>query len=382
MVVKVVDIIDCMRITFLCGSLEPGRDGVGDYTRRLAGELVQEGHEVLLVSLYDYYVKEELINKQVIGEFELSFVRLSTLLPMRSRYNRAIFHINRFDPNCLSLQFVPYAFHPKGVPLLLSKFLKEVGNGRKWHIMFHELWVRGSNLKNVFYASLQKLIIKDLKRQLKPAVVHTHLPMYYSSLKRLNFDVMELPLFSNIPVQNNRKGRIDKAIFRVGLFSHVDVNDNIIRFIQDIEQVLFEKKILLELLLIGSNKKVMMFGAMLEKLLDGQAIIRYTGFLQSEEVSLIIQSCDIGLTSLPRHELGKSGSVAAFISHGVPVAAPNIDYSKKIKEPPFYSDTICSAIITDADYMAISKAKEAACTVKVEIEISDIVKKFLTDINR
>lgn len=27
-----------MTILFLCGSLEPGRDGVGDYTRRLAGD--------------------------------------------------------------------------------------------------------------------------------------------------------------------------------------------------------------------------------------------------------------------------------------------------------------------------------------------------------
>ena len=30
------------RITFFCGSLEPGRDGVGDYTRALASELSTE----------------------------------------------------------------------------------------------------------------------------------------------------------------------------------------------------------------------------------------------------------------------------------------------------------------------------------------------------
>ena len=37
-----------MKIAFLCGSLEPWRDGVGDYTRRLAGDLQACGHQVLV----------------------------------------------------------------------------------------------------------------------------------------------------------------------------------------------------------------------------------------------------------------------------------------------------------------------------------------------
>ena len=42
-----------MKLLFLCSSLEPGRDGVGDYTRRLAGECLRQGHEVRLLSLND-----------------------------------------------------------------------------------------------------------------------------------------------------------------------------------------------------------------------------------------------------------------------------------------------------------------------------------------
>ena len=32
-----------MKIVFICGCLEPGKDGVGDYTRRLSAELIDHG---------------------------------------------------------------------------------------------------------------------------------------------------------------------------------------------------------------------------------------------------------------------------------------------------------------------------------------------------
>lgn len=40
-----------MRIAFSTGCLAPGRDGVGDYTRTLAGECARRGHTLALVSL-------------------------------------------------------------------------------------------------------------------------------------------------------------------------------------------------------------------------------------------------------------------------------------------------------------------------------------------
>jgi hypothetical protein len=42
-----------MKILFLTGSLEPGKDGVGDYTRLLANECGERGHEVFLLGLND-----------------------------------------------------------------------------------------------------------------------------------------------------------------------------------------------------------------------------------------------------------------------------------------------------------------------------------------
>jgi hypothetical protein len=40
-----------LNIVFLCGSLQPGRDGVGVYTRRLAGEVIRQGHQASIISL-------------------------------------------------------------------------------------------------------------------------------------------------------------------------------------------------------------------------------------------------------------------------------------------------------------------------------------------
>ena len=53
-----------MKIVFLCGSLEPGRDGVGDYTRMLAAEIIRKGHNAAIVALADKYSLEPFIGTQ------------------------------------------------------------------------------------------------------------------------------------------------------------------------------------------------------------------------------------------------------------------------------------------------------------------------------
>jgi hypothetical protein len=50
--------LDTLKILFVCSCLEPGLDGVGDYTRRLAVELVALGHSCTLLALADGLVQE------------------------------------------------------------------------------------------------------------------------------------------------------------------------------------------------------------------------------------------------------------------------------------------------------------------------------------
>ena len=65
-----------MKLIFICGSLEPGRDGVGDYTRRLAGELIRQGHQIAIIALN--YKIIAMITK------ELQKFRISLVIALRT----------------------------------------------------------------------------------------------------------------------------------------------------------------------------------------------------------------------------------------------------------------------------------------------------------
>src|SRR6266496_1424946 len=183
-----------MKIVFLCGCLEPGRDGVGDYTRRLASEVIRQGHKAAIVSLNDHFIEEELISTQHSEKIELPVLRLPSVMSNIKRLECAKKFINAFDPHWLSVQYVPYSFHLKGLPFGLNNLLDNIKQDKHLHIMFHELWVGDDDsLKLKVYSLLQKLIIKQIKKKLNPDLVHTHLPNYYFKLKNLKFEVKPLP---------------------------------------------------------------------------------------------------------------------------------------------------------------------------------------------
>src|SRR4030081_3934353 len=108
-----------MKIVFICGGLEPGRDGIGDYTHQLATELIKKGHTVSAIALNDKYVKilkkeERLTNHDFIA------LRLPSNWKSAQRYKYAKDWIDSFDPEWLSLQFGPYSFNKKGLPFNLG----------------------------------------------------------------------------------------------------------------------------------------------------------------------------------------------------------------------------------------------------------------------
>ena len=105
-----------MKIVFLCGSLEPGRDGVGDYTRRLAGELLRQGQQVAVIALHDLLVneREDPMGTQQEGKLLIPTLRLSSRLSWATRIRQASTFIKTIDPDWISLQFVPFSFHKKG----------------------------------------------------------------------------------------------------------------------------------------------------------------------------------------------------------------------------------------------------------------------------
>jgi hypothetical protein len=65
-----------MKIIFICGSLEPGQDGVGDYVRRLAAELILKQNEVSIIALYDKNVKRLRGEMQYDNGIQIPILRL------------------------------------------------------------------------------------------------------------------------------------------------------------------------------------------------------------------------------------------------------------------------------------------------------------------
>ena len=373
-----------MKILFICGAAEPGRDGVGDYTRRLAGAIQQMGHQSSIIALYDRYIDEEMIAEQPVDDGCVNVLRIPRQTSHTSRYQRVKEWVNAFDPGWISLQFVPYAYHPKGMPFLLSRELQKLlVNERRLHIMFHETWIGVEShfdLKRKLIAALQKNIIRRMIQSLHPAVIHTQLPVTMRNLEAIAPGINPLPLFSNIEVFS-KPGATHAAVLRAGFFSQADASPAVISFVENLSKNAVASGMQLELLFIGGDPaRMKMAGETIGKTGNFNHQIVYTGFLPPEGISAALQSCSLGITLVPRHALGKSGSVAAFLQHGIPVAAPVVHQGTDVMEIGFFSSNLRSAILLTPDLHALATAGKAATKVKNEIGLQVITKIFLENI--
>lgn len=373
-----------MRILFLCGSLEPGRDGVGDYTRRLAVELAQIGYEVEIIAFMDKF-----ISSFTMGFEEKGSVRVRTgRFPFNDGYKlncrNAKKLIDSFKPDWISLQYVPFSFNNKGIHYNLGNHLAKIGRGSKWHIMFHELWVgrgTGTTIKKKILSITQQWLVEQLLNILKPSIIHTHLPYYQYKLKKLGFSALPLTLFSNIKFFTRTVQINEDQIFRFAFFSQVGVSEQIFSFINRLVEEASVRGFSCELVFIGGIPKeveplLKIYGdkcPLLNK-------IRYTGFLDEISVSEIISRVDLGVTPVPRHALGKSGSVAAFLLHGVPVAAPVFSDAISETDIGFFKKTSIDSILLHPEWEKLMHAKKAVTLVKSEIDISILAKGFYSDL--
>ena len=375
-----------MKIVFLCGSLEPGRDGVGDYVRRLAEELIKQEHQTAAIALNDQHTEWEIIPTAAkkLHAHELPVLRLPANWPAIRRFQRARQWIEEFQPTWVSLQFVPYAFHTKGLPVLLARHLRGIVTGRKVHLMMHEGWVgseSGTELKRKLLSQLQKIAIRDIIRRLQPTVIHTHLPIYRKRLQQFGFQVLPLPLFSNIPVFFSIDHLPDSGIFRVGIFSNAEASGPFVNFLRNLVQDLHIHNLICQVVLMGGEpQKMQALMAILEDTSGLQGNVSYTGFMKPEQLSAIIRNCHLGLTPVPRSGLGKSGSVAAFLAHGIPVAAPNVLLGNSEEDIGFFSASLCSAILIHPGISSFQQAKASAYTASSLIDISVVARTFLEDL--
>ena len=373
-----------MRIFFICGSLEPGRDGVGDYVRQLAKELQNQGHQVAAAAIYDEHIVSGFIKGGTnhTNDNDFRSIRISRACNIEDRFRSANEFLKEFDPEWVSLQFVPYSFYNKGFPFFLPAYLKNLTEKRKVHVMIHETWSgkkKGFHPTSVVTSYLQRNLLKRILKSLKPALIHTHLPGYQEVLANLNFETKCLPLFSNIKILQGIEKTNDKMI--IGFFSQVECSKSILLFLSFLGRKALNNKIPVEIMLIGGNySKMKQFGEFVEQVTYFKNKVTYTGFLSANEISKAIQHCSLAVTPVPRHALGKSGSVAAFLEHGIPVAAPVVGVNNNENKIGFFSAALQATIITNPEVVALGKVKEELIRVKGEISLKKVAYTFIGDI--
>jgi len=326
-----------MKIIFLCGSLDVGRDGVGDYTRRLAAQLIREGHSCEIISLNETNLAMSTLEKQFDDEISVSVLRLSSLQSWPNRINQAKDLINKFAPDWLSLQYVPYSFQKKGLPFTIAKQLLDLQtNNAKWHIMFHEIWIgisKKSSVKHKIIGSLQRAIAQDITKTLKPLAINTSNVLYQSILRAAKIEAQIMPLFSNIPksifvveVRDEILQRssidisdADQYIF-IGIFGtfypKAKINGVLSSIITD-EVYSGKKFIFLSFGRVGESGVVQIES--LKEVFKDKIKFVVLGEQSPQNISTILQMLNIGISCTPVHHIGKSGVFSAMKLHELKV---------------------------------------------------------------
>jgi len=310
-----------MKIALLCGCLEPGKDGVGDYVRKLAGHLVLWQHEVILIALNDSFIEDKVTGFQDEEGVKISVFRIpyswsvSAKKPLVKRILRA------FGPDWLSLQFVPFTYDSKGLPFWLNNFLTGLGTEIQWHIMFHELWVgmkKGSPLKHIIWGWLQKRIIQSLIGNLKPVVIHSQAALYQQYLQKLHYNVALLPLFPNIPLLAKSASQDEQnRVLSLVHFGTIHREAPVERFAAEVLRYQKEKNVKVVLTFVGRvGTEEHRWRSLWEK---AGLSIDVLGELSPARISETLSEAAFGISTNPIALIDKSGTVAAMLEHNLPV---------------------------------------------------------------
>lgn len=330
-----------MKLLFVCTSLEPGRDGVGDYTRLLAEACIEAGHECRLLAVNDDHLAQGGSEWQHGRAHDLYCTRLSPNERWDERLAAAQAVVHEFSPDWISWQIVPYGFNPKGVIPPEAAAFAALGRNRCVHVMLHELWIglsRGEPLKNIAWGTLQKRRLMQFLRAVNPALIHTSNVIYQTVLAREGCTAQILPLFGNIPIDEIVPQVPNPTEWIGGIFGTVHPQ--------------FPPIPCFDILVEGaraSGRRLRMLGigrmgaygesmfAELNAEYGDQLVATVIGEKTPQEVSRLLQTLDFGIGTHPWALIGKSGAVAAMLDHGLPVIVPRDDWvlrNRPIEVPP------------------------------------------------
>jgi hypothetical protein len=325
-----------MKILFICGSLENGKDGVGDYTRKLAIELIIQGHTVSIISLMDKYVFNVIKETQYKYIYNIKVLRMPFNSGYKNNCINAKPYIDEYDPDWISLQYVPFSFNNRGLPFNISYHISQITKGRKFQIMFHEIWMGISvisPIKHKIIGYFQKKIAKKLITRCQPKIILTTNKLYQSILTKENIDANVLTLFSNIDKAKFDISFYQKTLSSFSISENERLNWKFIGIFGSLHhQINLEKELYLQIIEANQAEKKLLFISIgrigqtgeieferLKNLFKGKIIFYQFGQVEERVASSLIQMLDLVISCTPAHHIGKSGVFAFFKLHSVPV---------------------------------------------------------------
>jgi len=331
-----------LTIVFICGSLEPCKDGVGDYTRSLAAQLIRDGSRVFIIAINDRYVdspQDQVRSSQCVVQesdgLELPVLRLASSLPWKQRIHLLQATLDGLMPQWISLQYVPYAFNIKGIPLMLPLRLKSLKGSHRWHVMFHELWIgitSSSPFSHKATGGVQRQIVRFLVKSIKPDVVSTTNPLYQYLLEQAGIRAKRFPLFSSIQIDDRQSGWMAsiledlaistdarKSFVIAGMFGSCHPDYPLELQIQNLSENTRRQGKRLAVLGIGGGVGTGLQWEQRILTAVPDAITKHLGRAEAAKISAFLTSLDLGIPATPIEYLGKSSTAAAMVHHGVHV---------------------------------------------------------------
>jgi glycosyltransferase involved in cell wall biosynthesis len=332
-----------MRILLLCSSLEPGRDGVGDHVRMLAEACERLGHTCALIALRDPYTQTMIEGVEKGGR---PFLRLPSLADSPLNASVVTSFRDRFRPDWISLHLVAYGLHPKGLLFQATPSLAEIVGRAPLQLMLHELWLGNDEVpswRHRVIGFLQRTSLNWLLSRLRPRLVATSNPVYAALLRTIGVDAEIVPVFGNIPILPSAS--LPGSLAEVGITAETRQDWWIGLFFGGLYREWQPEPFLsiLRRAAAQTGKRICLVLAG-NAGTDGEDIWHELGRAYSPEVaflrlrhqpeaalSALMQQADFGVAASPWSIIGKSGSAAAMLDHGLPVIVTRDDFRPRVK---------------------------------------------------
>lgn len=313
-----------MRIGLVTAAYPPDLDGIGDYTWWMAKTMVEQGHEVTILTRHGAVT--EISGVTVIGFYDSnrpeSVSDLAAALDSRPRNRRL---------DWLVLQYNPFSWGRRGfcpaVPLALSSILRKPEHPRI-AVMLHETTVPAWPWKFAIMRIWQRIFLKSVCRVAHHVFISTVRWMPEIRPFVLPDSVSVLPVGANIPRSTldhqTAKARLslEAESLVIGIFGGAHVSRRL-DWIAETATAISAEYPKSQVVHVGPD------GVELRKIFGDQAV-RYEGILEADKVADRLRAMDLLLSPFIDGVSTRRGSVMAALANGVPVATTKREWTDEV----------------------------------------------------